>query len=573
MKVLLLRPAAPRCAPFSTAEKRMPLGIGFLISVLRNAGHEVTFIDRYLEPSASPTGPCGTRIPYDIVGISTDTVCLEDALSLVKAFRKLRRQGRWHGSLVVGGPHASVAPESFAGLVERIVQGEGEQALIAIADGRAGEGTIRAPRIEDLDGLPRPAYDLFMKMPYDLTGTWGVESPVITMNTSRGCPFRCAFCSIKGIWGTQYTRFSAARVYEDVRYLQAEFGARTIYFREDNFTLDRNRLVDFCRLMTRGASPVGWICETRVDTLNEETVRRMARAGCRAWYVGVESGSRRVLDFLSKGESVEQFESAFRWARHNGIRTYASFMVGLPTETEKEAAESVAFARRLRADFRGFNVFVGVPGSPLYGYMLKGRHYAFRDRRGLLYGPRHDTLARRFYGKEAWEMLVPRWLSLKRLFRNRLYARSAVASARSAGRCALRGSEVPGAVRGAPPVEWRDVRFLGHRRRGDAVELYFETKRRMKRQYRVFAHAYPEDGALLPAERVAHGFINLDHEPAVPTTAWKKGMTYVDSIDLSVLAPGRYRISTGLFSEKGGMRLACPEGSSLDLGWIAVPGR
>jgi len=397
MNILLTTSAEPKISPFWTTEKRMPLGIGFLISVLRNKGHKVYFIDNYLSPSDFLETDYLVRNNIDIVGIYSNTICFEDTMRMFIKLQSLREKKDWSGKIIVGGPHTSAAPETIPDYVDHVVQGEGERAILDVIEGSAPR-IVKAEQILDLDSLPMPAWDYFVNLSYDFTNRWIDDKPVFTMNTSRGCPFSCRFCSVNSVWGRRYTYFSAQRVYEDVKYLQKTYDVKAVYFREDHFTMNKNRVADFCGLILKENNPIKWMCETRVDSLDYESLKLMKKAGCEAFYVGVENGSQRMLDFFKKGEKLEQFERTFNWCNELGIKTYASFIVGAPTETEEERLQTKAFAEKIKATTAGYNIFVGIPKSDLYTMVLEDKSYVCKDRNGLLYLPDHDKLVDEFYG-------------------------------------------------------------------------------------------------------------------------------------------------------------------------------
>lgn len=405
-RVLLTTSAAPAQSPFSTKEKRPPLGIGFLISILRNAGHEVLFIDNYLQPSEFLETGYLQQNGIDFVGIYSNTICFRDTLRMLHAIEDLRRTHRWQGKIAVGGPHAAVAPQTIPDFVDYVVQGEGEHAIKDIVEGRVNERLVRYPRIENLDELPMPAWDCFVDLPYN----WNVDffdgGPVFTMNTSRGCPFRCTFCSVGSVWGKRYTCFSADRIVSDIEYLIQNHGAKGIYFREDNFTLDERRLRRFCRLVIEKGIRIPWVCESRVSTLTRELVHLMAQAGLKGLYFGVESGSQRMLDFMQKGISIEQVENAFRWCPEFDVKTAASVVVGIPGETQEDLAATERLLQRISPTVTWPNVFVGIPDSRLYRFVLENRAYEYVDDRGLAYLPGHNGRVRQYYGR-AWNARIP----------------------------------------------------------------------------------------------------------------------------------------------------------------------
>lgn len=217
------------------------------------------------------------------------------------------------------------------------------------------------------------------------------------MNTSRGCPFDCVFCSVGSIWSRKYRCFSAQRIIEEVKYLVEKYNVKGIYFREDNFTLNKDRVVEFCEGLLSQSVNIKWVCETRVDTLSYELLELMGKSGCKGLYFGIESGSQRMLDFMKKGITIEEVEKAFNWCNELGIESHASFVVGVPTETAEERKQTVEFSKKIRATTCGFNVFVGIPKSELYDYVLDKRLYEFIDDRGLVYLRGHDRLVDKFY--------------------------------------------------------------------------------------------------------------------------------------------------------------------------------
>lgn len=404
--ILLTTSAPPDQTPFSTTEKRPPIGIGFLISVLRDTGHNVFFIDNYLSPSNFLETDYLQRHQIDCVGIYTNTICYRDSLRMFYRLEEMRIKGSWKGKIIVGGPHASVSPETIPPFVDHIVIGEGEYALRDILDGKVTERIVRYPSITDLDELPMPAWDYFAELPYNWGGNWLPEAPVFTMNTSRGCPFDCTFCSVGSIWGRRYTYFSAERVVADIEYVITHHGAKGIYFREDNFTLNKKRLYEFCNLMIAKNLNIPWVCETRASSLDRETVELMARAGAKGAYIGVESGSQRLLDFMHKAIKLEDVRRAFQLCHEFGINTAASVIVGVPTETEQDRQMTVDLLAEIKPTVSWFNVFVGIPRSKLYEYVLSQKLYEYIDDRGLVYLKGHNEQVKRWYG-QAWDAGLP----------------------------------------------------------------------------------------------------------------------------------------------------------------------
>lgn len=386
---------APKQSPSSLFEKRPPLGIGYLIAVLKKRGHKVYFIDNYIKASFYKKFLMDKRIDY--VGMYLDTICFLGGCNILFEIEKMREKGEWSGKIMVGGPHPSVMPESVPDFVDYIVRGEGEKAILDILNG-SKEKIIQKEFITDLDMLPSPAWDYFMSLPYNFSCDFFPGEPVFTLNTSRGCPYNCAFCSVGSVWGRQYRTFSAERIIDDINILVSSYGARGIYFREDNFVCDKKRTYNFCELILMKNIEINWACETRVDNLDKDMLTIMNRAGCKGIYFGVESGNQDILDFVNKGITLDQIEDVFAYCKMIGINTYASFLTGLPAETDRELLDTIKFCEKIKPSWRSFNIFVGIPYSKLYAYHKEHNLYAFEDKAGILYTKKHNFLVDQLLG-------------------------------------------------------------------------------------------------------------------------------------------------------------------------------
>jgi len=401
MNILFATSAAPDKSPFFTNEKRAPLGVGSLISLLRNEGHNVFFIDNYLNPSDFIEEGYLQQNRIDIVAIHANTICYRNSLKMFFAIEDLRKRRLWNGKMVTGGPHTSVAVDTIPEFVDYIVQGEGENAILQIVNSGVKERVIKQERIHHLDTLPFQPWDIFNSLPYDFSCPWLEVMPVFTMNTSRGCPFNCTFCSVSSIWGKQYTYLSADRIIAEIEYLVKKFGVKGIYFREDNFTLNSKRIEEFCEKLIRKHINITWACEARVDNISKELVELMSAAGCKAFYFGVESGSQRILDMINKQITLEQIENAINCCKRYGVRSYCSLITGLPGETYEDYLLTKTLMNKLKPYAHVFNVFVAIPDSPLYKYILNNKLYEYIDDIGLLYPPGYDIKTKYFYGRDS----------------------------------------------------------------------------------------------------------------------------------------------------------------------------
>jgi radical SAM superfamily enzyme YgiQ (UPF0313 family) len=292
-----------------------------------------------------------------------------------------------------------VALETIPDFVDHIVLGEGEISVPKILEGNCSDRIVTGEMVTDMDSLPKPAWEEFIYRGYDWTSPWSDVFPVYTMNTSRGCPFQCSFCSVQAVWGKTYRFMSAQRVVEDIEHMVRQYGAKGIFFREDHFTLNKQRTIEICELLLKRNINIEWYCETRVDQLDDpEYQALMARAGCKAFYIGVESGSPRMLGLFKKGETVDQFVRAFEIAHSVGIKTYASLVVGTPFETAEDVLLTERLIDKIRPYRVGRNVYVGLPGSEIYRRLLKSGDYEHKDITGVLYPNGYLDNVDRYYG-------------------------------------------------------------------------------------------------------------------------------------------------------------------------------
>ncbi|MFH1507837.1 MAG: radical SAM protein, partial [Candidatus Omnitrophota bacterium] len=266
MRILLTTSLKPNPidSPLVLSPNMMPLGLGFIAAVLEQKGHQVIIVDNYL---------CGTslvgryyhiqrfkgilrKFNPDFVGIYTYSVGFHKVLELIRLIK-----GFCSAKIICGGPHASEMPESFPAEVDFVVRGEGEFAVLDILEGRVTERIIKVKRIDNLDELPMPAWHLFEHKRYKLRESMYLpHAPVFNLNTSRGCPFGCKFCSVPDVWGSEYRMFSAARIIQDIEYLINKYKIKGVYFREDNFTASRNRIMEFCNLLIDKKISIEWAC-------------------------------------------------------------------------------------------------------------------------------------------------------------------------------------------------------------------------------------------------------------------------------------------------------------------------
>ncbi|MDK2877112.1 MAG: anaerobic magnesium-protoporphyrin monomethyl ester cyclase [Archaeoglobaceae archaeon] len=217
--------------------------------------------------------------------------------------------------------------------------------------------------IEDLDSLPFPAYDL---MPLDKYTVLGERLEQFPMITSRGCPFACRYCSSSLYMGHRFRARSARNVADEIEWLCEEFEAKHIAFGDDTFTLNKKRVVDICTEIKKRGLEITWSCSSRIDTITAELLKMMKSAGCVAIYYGIESASKRILDYYRKKISLEKAKEVVRATKKAGISAICSFILGAPMETKEEMKKTLKLALKLDPDYAQFSILTPYPGTEIY---------------------------------------------------------------------------------------------------------------------------------------------------------------------------------------------------------------
>ncbi|MCK4325574.1 radical SAM protein, partial [bacterium] len=224
--------------------------------------------------------------------------------------------------------------------------------------------------IEDMDELPFPARHLFQLDRYHPSAQIRGRH-VFHIITSRGCPYRCGYCSCHKTFGRTYRFMSAPRVLKEIRCLIKEYKADSLHFYDDTLTIHRGRIMELCDLMISSKLTLPWACFTRVDRVDRELLENMKRAGCYQIFYGVESATQRLLDIIDKDITLEQIRHAFKITKEEGIEALGSFIIGLPTETLAESQKTIDFAIEIDADFAHCEVLTPHPGTRLFETAMK----------------------------------------------------------------------------------------------------------------------------------------------------------------------------------------------------------
>lgn len=364
-----------------------PLSLASIGAVLEKDGHRVRIVDcpaqgvslEDVKPIISETNP-------RMVVWSTGTPSIDNDLELASAVKRLQP-----GAVTaVIGTHVTVLdceslqaapdldvvirnePELTVRELVHVIESDGEKQYVAGISYRDGSGAIRRnparPFIDDLDSLPFPAWHLLDIAVYRLPLK---GRPFLMVAPLRGCPYHCSFCTCHTYYGSRLRLRSVEGVLEEIDYDCRRFGIRDFFFWAETFVVNRNYVQEICQGILERGLHISWTANSRVDTVDQELLYLMARAGCWMLSFGIESASQAVLDEAKKGSRVADTREAVRAARKAGIKTVGHFILGLPGETAETLEQTIALATSLKLDLAQFYCAVPFPGSRLYERALQ----------------------------------------------------------------------------------------------------------------------------------------------------------------------------------------------------------
>jgi len=412
MKIIL---ATPLMKERRADLQYIPLGLAYLTSALKNAGHEVLVVDvRAEKPDDRLIIERIRAFSPRIFGVTSNTCQIREAAALIN----LVKQNFPHITTVLGGPHVSALPErtmTEQPAIDIGVVGEGEVTITelcsALGSGspltkipglvfrEQGNIVVTQPRclVEDIDALAFPDRNAF---PIDIYNRHVIEykaKPITSIITTRGCPYQCVFCS-KSVFGSKERLRSAANVIAEMRVLIDEQGYRELHIIDDNFTYDLERARDICNEIIARRWKVHFSLPNgiRVNNFDDELAALLRKAGFYSLWFGVESGDPEVLKLIKKGIHLDQVRKAVAIAKKHGFFTGMYFVIGLPGSSPKSEKMSLDLAQELEPDVVGVGIFTPYPGSELYdsGSASNWDHY------------RHDFAEHRFTGAQFDEKYI-----------------------------------------------------------------------------------------------------------------------------------------------------------------------
>jgi radical SAM superfamily enzyme YgiQ (UPF0313 family) len=393
-------------------------------TILQQQGIEVKVV---IEEISTPN--------YRTLDFQPDLVCISSISSTAPRSYKLGDFYREQGlPVVMGGAHPSFLPQESLEHADYVICGEGDEALSELVDAIQNDGnlaevknlcyrdgdTVRQnpwrPFLGDLDSLPIPNYNLIHGWkPRNRRG-------VVSIATSRGCPFNCTFCSVILLFGRKHRVTSIDRVIEEIR--QNGLQSRHIFFCDDNFTADRKRTKMLCERIIAEGLKIEWSAQVRVESAkDEELLALMARSGCYIVFVGLESINPATLKAYNKSQTVEGIRDCIVNFHRFGIKVHGMFVFGSEEDHFQVIRDTVKFSRQLDLDSLQYLVLTPLPGTPFYEEIeaqnriicrdwsqYDGHHTVFQPRQFTPYELQMETTRamKKFY---SWTSVIKRLIS------------------------------------------------------------------------------------------------------------------------------------------------------------------
>lgn len=369
MRILLIDPPG--------WQEGLNVGLAFLASPLMADGHTVQILD--LNNHRIGIDEFAARVQDfapDVIGFSVKT-----ATSMNCSVLSLRaREVAPKAVQIAGGPHVTLFPERFLRRnpqIQYAFLGEVEHLLPVFLRELVSEtGLVEASgyaclkedafhqvpskqKIE-LDELMLPNFEPFTP---DCSEQLRRQYPLVT---SRGCPYRCTFCSVPFISGRKWRKRSAASLIQEINAARERYGVQHVQVIDDNFTLNLKHAKETCRTFLEAKLDIAWSCPNgvRADRLDEELVDLMAQAGCKHVMLGIESSEEPVFDRVDKGEKLQDIINAIRLLKSRKLSVGGFFIIGLPGENKHSVKKNYEFVKRMGLDVAHFNIYVPYPGTP-----------------------------------------------------------------------------------------------------------------------------------------------------------------------------------------------------------------
>lgn len=440
MRVLLINPSMNlnKLGRFAKLLEPMPcIGLAYIAGALEHHGTEVAVVDMFAEVfSAEQVLTRVKEYQPDLVGMTVLTPSEPICSILTQMIRGVLPKVK----IVWGAVHAEVFAKDIVleGKADFVVHHDGEETICELVDaldngfkdfssvdgltwlGDDGTPVTNKDRrlLTDLDSLAYPAWHLFPYHKYGLLPFADFAKPVLTMTGSRGCPYRCDYCSLINTGGKVYRRRDPIKIVDEYEYLIDRYKVKQIGFVDPIFPLVKKDLKPLCdEIVYRGLDKrCQWLSETRCDRLDKETADLMYYGGCRRVLMGIESGVDLLLGNVNKNITTAKVREGVANAKSAGLQTVGLFMIGMPGETPEMTRETVEFSMDLELDFAKYAITVPFPGSKLFDD--RWQKDLFRDdwENYTTFNPDPDRLVYHPHGYDPKELIEMQAWALRKFY-------------------------------------------------------------------------------------------------------------------------------------------------------------
>lgn len=357
-----------------------PMNDLYVTTHVRQEGVQATLLDAVTEPEEYDRLVAGGIKAYSVVAILCSTQSFRADVNALRELKAIHPELKG----ILFGSHPTFMPnyclqadgvdfivlrepeETMRALVGALARGEEPREIEGIGyRDAAGEIVVNPPRpFMDMDDLPIPDRTL-LPAGVDYFNPVVKRVPYTTMQTTRGCPARCTFCTVPFFYGTEFREQSVERVLEEFRAIR-DLGYKEVFIRDETFTAATDRNKEICRRMIEEKLDLTWIANSRVNTVDKEMMQLLKRAGCHLLKFGVETASDDILRAYKKGALRQHAIDAFRMTREVGLNTHAHIIFGGPGETPQTAQETIDFVIELGATTASFGIVTPYPGTPMF---------------------------------------------------------------------------------------------------------------------------------------------------------------------------------------------------------------